>query len=60
MNRMSRRLKAEKVILDSLIEFINESQGEGAAPLEDEELKYISSLLNKVNTERKANRVFYR
>ena len=41
INKLSRRLKAEKSLLDSLVEFLGETQGENAVPLDDEDMLYI-------------------
>ncbi len=42
VSRLSRRLKAEKALMDALVEFISESQGEDAAPIDNEEVAYIT------------------
>lgn len=60
VSRLSRRLKAEKVIMDALVEFISESQGEDAVPMDNEEVVYITEQLDKLNKERKLNRAFYK
>ncbi len=60
VSRLSRRLKAEKALLDALVEFISESQGEDAPPIDNEEVEYINEQLSKLNNERKANRKFYK
>lgn len=60
INKLQRRLKAEKILLDSLVEFIGETSGENAGTLDEEELAYVQEQLKKINTERKANRTFYK
>ena len=58
--RLSRRLKAEKILLDALVEFISETQGEEAAPLDREEVDYIHEQIKKLDSERKTNHAFYK
>ena len=58
--KLSRRLKAEKILLDALVEFVSESQGENATPIDAEDLSYLDAQLKKLNAERKTNRAFYK
>jgi|LauGreDrversion4_2_1035121.scaffolds.fasta_scaffold350043_1 hypothetical protein len=60
ISRLSRRLKAEKVLLDALVEFVSETQGDDSAPIDREEVEYISNQLSKLHTERKANNAFFK
>ncbi len=60
VNKLSRRLKAEKMLLESLVEFLGETSGENATPLDQEDLEHVQDQLDKINAERKLNRAFYK
>ncbi len=59
MNKLHKRIKAEKILLEALIEFIGETSGEGNAPIDQEDAHYIKKQLDKVNAERKVNRRYF-
>jgi hypothetical protein len=59
VNKLHKRIKAEKILLEALIEFIGETSGEGNAPIDQEDAHYIKKQLDKVNAERKVNRRYF-